>query len=106
MSTSKHTPGPWIYDTNVAKDYFPVYTPKGALIAEINYPTRVITGLTRSMTEEERIEPVANAKLIAAAPDLLENLKNIIWSFQGKSDLSNMQKKAIEYANEAIKKAL
>lgn len=49
-------------------------------------------------------EAEANAKLIAAAPDLLENLKNILFVFRASAE-SEMQKAAIKYADEVIKKA-
>lgn len=50
-------------------------------------------------------EAEANAKLIAAAPELLEQLKNILWNFEGKEGLSNVQMAAIKYARETVNKA-
>lgn len=44
----------------------------------------------------------ANARLIASSPKLLENLENMLFNFSGKQGLSPMQKKAIEYAREAV----
>lgn len=63
MSATKHTPGPWRY--GLAQNYQGFFVAPGnatlTLAAVHNYPAH---------TE-------ANAKLIAAAPDLLEALKKI-----------------------------
>lgn len=57
MSTSKHTPGPWSVNFGFSDD---------------GYPNYEIAGVSRSVTDAER---AANARLIAAAPQLLEAAK-------------------------------
>ena len=51
-------------------------------------------------------EAEVNARLIAAAPLMLEELQNVLWNFEGKSNLTPVQKKCIEYCKEAIQKAI
>lgn len=70
MSKVAHTPGPWsVIDNNW--DFSSVYGPDDCLIAEVQ--------IHSSVTEENQheLEPVkeANARLIAAAPELLSALK-------------------------------
>lgn len=84
---TKHTAGPWTFGKpNVDTFYILAGTENIGML-----PTKI-----------ENAE--ANAKLIAAAPELLENLKNIIWNFSDFSSLNEKQKTAIKYANELIKK--
>ncbi len=60
MSGGKHTPGPWVYSfESVDPEWAVVTTVGGAVIANVN--------------ADHRQE--ANARLIAAAPDLLAALK-------------------------------
>lgn len=70
---SKHTPGPWEVCRDSrgcqsvrAKSGFLAFTPS---IQHYNDPTRYI---------DETEEAKANAHLIAAAPDMLEALKDVI----------------------------
>ena len=66
--TLKHTPGPWKLrlGTGVQYDYI-IETKAGALVAA--YPH--YSGATKKVTK-------ANARLIAAAPDLLEALNALL----------------------------
>lgn len=68
MSENKHTPGPWII-SNIPTGLgtFIVETEKNQICRTINKGQPIIS------TDQEH----ANAKLIAAAPDLLEALQNI-----------------------------
>jgi hypothetical protein len=67
---SKHTPGPWKVLTKLGKKRVAVCTdntaPKQAVIAEMN----------NQSVEVDYNERICNARLIAAAPDLLEALNN------------------------------
>ena len=63
MSAAKHTPGPWTQDK-----YGNVKTPSGGMLVTDG------VALGGYSTEETR----ANARLIAAAPELLEALKDIV----------------------------
>lgn len=70
-----HTPGPWtIEDLSEDGLYVTVGPPTGTLIAQIN-PTQAL-GL-----DSEDL-PQANSHLIAAAPELLEALKDVVNSVQ------------------------
>ena len=61
---NKHTPGPWIYDRQVkGHNYVNVWEKSG-----IGHVAAVSTGLTPDASA------VSNARLIAAAPELLEAL--------------------------------
>ncbi len=69
---SKHTPGPWVYRTDDACDWGWVSTADGEFIAQAKDP-RANDGATLNAHRAARTDPwEANARLIAAAPDLLE----------------------------------
>jgi hypothetical protein len=79
MSEHKHTPGPWVVDkapSMLGGNGFTVRA-GGAIIC---------TAFPGASTD--RIEPVAelNARLIAAAPELLEALKAVQTFIEGKPD--------------------
>ena len=63
---SKHTPGPWVIDWNMSRlDIFSADA------------TTLVSTLRRSALSSKMDETAkANARLIAAAPDLLEALRN------------------------------
>jgi hypothetical protein len=63
----KHTPGPW-----KASDRFP-----GVILDDHAIPRQLASVAILSDSEQD-----ANARLIAAAPDLLEQLKNILARFE------------------------
>ena len=70
---SKYTPGPWEFDSHGGCFY--VLGPKGEMIADGDTDEGYITrmrGVGRGATEEEQ---GANARLIAASPDLLAELQ-------------------------------
>ena len=69
MSETKHTPGPWRYNIETGYRKIDVVTAENAnLIAELPF--------SGSMA------PEANARLIAAAPDMLEALEAVIGSHE------------------------
>lgn len=79
--TAKHTPGPWAVGREVAIDYRPYHivgADGGSLVAWCagGGPKRAVVGP----------EELANARLIAAAPDLYAALKAMLASEVG--DLS------------------
>ena len=62
---SKHTPGSWLIQ-NTTKDYIFIYSDAGGDIAEIY-----------NHSERPKKEVLANARLIAMAPNMFECLKAI-----------------------------
>lgn len=58
--SSKHTPGPWSYSKGERHNFFYIDSPSGDVVY-----------VTESL-QPDHVE--ANARLIAAAPELLENL--------------------------------
>ena len=69
----KHTPGPWIYGPEVGPDCTRIDAENGLVIAAVR---------SREITSWEQSRPIyswseegaANARLIAAAPELLDEL--------------------------------
>lgn len=89
--TTKHTPGPWeVLPGESRKPYLRV---RGTCLGRLYKIANVLLGFS---TEESK----ANARLIAAAPELLEALESI-------RDLPAhpMRKRAVEIATAAIAKA-
>lgn len=82
--TAKHTPGPWLV---VPKAGYPVVVAR-----DDSDPTRVLASpggysigeMRRDATKATEI--MANARLIAAAPELLEALKDLIFYSRGLVD--------------------
>ena len=70
MSIEQHTPGPWIIDGNEA--FVDIVSSTGDLIAEV---------------EPDNEHEFGNARLIAAAPELLETLKKALEASNCDGDL-------------------
>jgi hypothetical protein len=93
-----HTPGPWFLDeVHSASQSRAQY--------EVRNEKRAVANCFE-LTEENR----ANARLIAAAPDLLAALKEIEWMFDGQEDINNNggpndAMKALAVVRSAIAKA-
>lgn len=60
---TKHTPGPWVVGTNGPNDHFIRDAGLSMIVDKINFPMSQST---------------ANARLIAAAPELLEALEAVL----------------------------
>lgn len=92
---SKHTPGPWKYDfQSVDREWAIVTNPYGLIVANVNADSR----------------QTANARLIAAAPDLLEALEQIMPSIEDNDSITASQIRhvyadALNAARAAIAKA-
>lgn len=69
MTETKHTPGPWSFEM---QEFGAVIVSDGSSIATA-FASKVISGAELPME--------ANARLIAAAPDLLEALKELVEAF-------------------------
>ena len=71
MNDAKHTPGPWV----IADNPYEVWTSKGPGYGLVAHCAPYCPP---SLSSEQGREFAANARLIAAAPDLLEALRNLI----------------------------
>ena len=97
----KHTPGPWIYGPEVGPDCTRIDAENGLVIAAVR---------SREITSWEQSRPIyswseegaANARLIAAAPDLLDELETLVRYAQGADIPPNV---AVDRARAAIAKA-
>lgn len=75
--------------------------------AALNESNRDFTGGTGVMCNSD--EFYANMRLVAAAPELLESVQNLVGMFDnpaGKRRQNSMQKEALELARKAINKAV
>lgn len=72
----KHTPGPWHYRTHDGS-IGSIDAADGTAVAQAFQVNPISVDLTQASR-------VANAKLIAAAPELLEALKEITEAFEGR----------------------
>lgn len=89
----KHTPGPWRVDPH---HRFDVQTEDGRLEISTTHEGVLVGGI-----KPDRLEQAANARLIAAAPDLLEALEAVSNGYCCGHDLSL----AINEVQAAIAKA-
>lgn len=101
-SKSKHTPGPWM--VREAADFLQIAPPDNSEpICEMGlYPAP-------DWPKDEAAELMANARLIAAAPDMYEALEDLISSLEitwrnGFAAVEDVQKE-LEFARTAISKA-
>ena len=96
MTQTTHTPGPWFIDGTASDDCLDVYHHNGRICM-------IYCDSTQNPTAEDLAEAEANARLIAAAPDLLAALSNIILS--SDANCGDSLANAIEAARNAINKA-
>jgi len=104
----KHTPGPWSLEINSrgvvvgggSEQYTAIFSESGfGLVAKVLYQKPEILGDSKKLAWETF---EANARLIAAAPDLLEALQNI---FVECGAVGSPSIGAMESAQRAIAKA-
>lgn len=87
---SKHTPGPWT-DVSVDGSYWGVYSSSGDVVAQAQQ--------IRPMKDDPtQIERHANARLIAAAPELLEALEAAYYNEGGYQAWKEQARAAIRKA--------
>jgi L-alanine-DL-glutamate epimerase-like enolase superfamily enzyme len=103
MST-QHTPGPWIGAGPSFGDQFPRYTTEITTEDERYGDGHIqICELPFHHHDEEN---EANARLIAAAPDLLGALQNMLAQYNTVHGTGDMEmQSAIDFAHKAIAKA-
>jgi hypothetical protein len=88
---AKHTRGPWVvHPEEVDKPYIRV---RGSWPGSRHKVANVMTPVYDGAGEAEAEETRANARLIAAAPDLLASLKHLVrWHDQlGKEDIARAE---------------
>ena len=92
MSKLKHTPGPWNYDTNKDMDDFPYIS----IITDISALHKNFKIMCHIDNEKPTLYNETNARLIAAAPEMLERLIcNIILKLESIS----IKDKTLFYGN-------
>jgi len=101
---SKHTPGPWTFSTSsdgwsysiyIAQADGAPYTPN---YSDVAYITQTCTGERQQVQE-------ANARLIAAAPDMLDALRRAVLALAFASETSAAMHDDYEAVSRAIAKA-
>ena len=96
-TNTKHTPGPWSFDGHGINT-------GGARLATINKTAQISTG--KAWRAIEQPESDANAKLMAAAPELLEALNGLImsaaWHIETQKNGVAMDSKMLAAARSAI----
>lgn len=110
MKNITYTPGPWHYghsDKEASEPFFFIAEKEG----EMNAPDLSIATVTYSgnnydprYLDEDRKKAEANARLIAAAPDLLEAAKLVAQAYI-ESGTTNIRHKHIQLLHAAIEKA-
>lgn len=95
-----HTPGPWAVDSGEALN---VRAPHGGIVAQLHH----LKGRHGMGGRLPGGEAVANARLIAAAPELLEALKEVTHclAWHAKYHGTGMDGKAVAEARSVIAKA-
>lgn len=95
---SAHTPGPWLANSySVTNDEIIISATNG---------DRIARALPYGEFSDNPDAQYANAKLIAAAPDLLQAVKALTWALErGEHCPTDEWNAALDLANAAVKKA-
>jgi hypothetical protein len=93
---NEHTPGPWTYKLD--ND-----SPVNFEITTAHAPTSIVSGC--GCCDSPWVSSEADARLIAAAPELLEALEEIVKEYYENPDNGRTLRWAIDGAKEAIAKA-
>ena len=96
--TDKHTPGPWHCGNR--DNWWRIYDENGVYIAAAKDPSPAPNHKADGFDIEE-----ANARLIAAAPELLEALEYLVQSKPGTKDFEKWWSFRVAGAHAAIAKA-
>lgn len=95
MSETKHTPGPWKADKAAIGEYWQVWG-DCRVVAEVYG--------TSDIDPSWAVRPGANARLIAAAPDLLDALQKISKELRTSNDRMKMIEAIEKLTNAALAK--
>ena len=101
----KHTPGPWQIDTAEEYNFFGIWGPETEIPDDLKCIACVDYEGDSNVPEDEA---KGNARLIAAAPELLNGLieiKNLATQDLGKTDLQLQLNRIYYMALETIQKA-
>jgi hypothetical protein len=96
MPNIKHTPGPWRLETDSS------FTKGRHLITDSGGFPRAEVYSAHFSTDRTRAEALANAKLIAAAPDLLQFIENWREVICGGDALPQLEGWARKFNTEAL----
>jgi len=94
MTDTQHTPGPWSSDTDAY-----VINNSDEVLADVFYIE------SHSPDLDPRLIRKANARLIAAAPELLAALEDLLWAVTGFGDFEECYPEEVANARAAIIKA-
>ncbi len=100
---NKHTPGPWQFlPEECDKPYIRI---RGTVLGGRYKIANVITPSYEGVHEREAVQTRANARLIAAAPELLEALKMLVADWCDETGMSTPSHESVRFARAAIAKA-
>jgi len=102
---SEHTPGPWTYSRSEQYGDWRFYVAQADGARYTPHYSDVATLIAETVSDERRSIQEANARLIAAAPDLLEALSRLIEIEDGPGMAVIGWEGAMERAYAAIAKA-
>jgi len=87
MTNTKYTPGPWVANEGSYGNYISITAPGGRQIAKVNWNTEAqnLKGI---------FDDGDNARLIAAAPELLEALRDFVDLTEGDRVFDPTREKA------------
>jgi hypothetical protein len=101
--SAKHTPGPWT--TLPEECHKPYVRIRGTRLGGRYKVANVLTPIYEGVHERDAEETRANARLIAAAPDLLAALQALISEYGGSIAVSRTDERALA-AHAALNKAI
>ncbi len=95
----KHTPGPWRVVEDAGDDRHGIYAKGFGFVAFCGFSV-----YPEQPDHPWTVQPPANARLLAAAPDLLEACEALVQSFEDESDAIGHHK-SYDLARAALAKA-
>jgi hypothetical protein len=107
--TTQHTPGPWAFSQSAQYGDTRFYVAQGDGAPYTPHYSDVATLIAETVNDERRSIQEANARLIAAAPDLLDALKKVMPFIDCIAAVTREEiieyEAAMKMADAAIKKA-